>query len=233
MLCFVAIPGIWTSGCFRSQALPATNSIGRLPGWADQNGIFHDSIPAIPSLPTRPPQGKGNSEEPSVTKRHWSHIVIHHTASTNGSVDSIHKSHLQRKDSVGNPWLGIGYHFVIGNGNGMGDGEVQPTFRWDEQIHGAHAGIREYNQHGIGIVLVGNFDYGPPSVAQMAAVQRLVENLATDYSISNDRIVGHGDVKDTNCPGRYFPLDDIKRSLTHTSLSRNESNPSFVFPVAY
>ena len=62
--------------------------------------------------------------------RDWDYIVLHHTASESGSVASIHEEHLRRKDKNGNAWLGIGYHFVIGNGSGMDDGEIEPTFRF-------------------------------------------------------------------------------------------------------
>lgn len=87
----------------------------------------------------------------------WKYLVLHHTATTSGDVESIHQSHLKNKDRSGNRWLGIGYHFVIGNGDGMPDGEIAPTFRWHQQLPGAHAGNKEFNDCGIGIVLVGNF----------------------------------------------------------------------------
>lgn len=228
MICLAAFPGIWASGCFWSQALPPTHSIGRAPGFSPRYRIPHQSKRAMPQLPARPRQQAGNPWKPSAPGRQWNHIVVHHTASNSGSVESIHEAHLRRKDGAGNPWLGIGYHFVIGNGNGMGDGEIEPTFRWNEQMHGAHAGVREYNQHGIGIALVGNFDHEPPSAAQMAAVKRLVRHLTTSYAISRDRIVGHGDVKATNCPGKYFPLEELKQSLSRGSLSRIEPASSSV-----
>ena len=150
--------------------------------------------------------------KPDVEEREWKYIVLHHTAADRGSVESIHETHLQRKDKNGNSWLGIGYHFVIGNGNGMGDGEVQPTFRWREQLHGAHAGNREYNQLGIGITLVGNFEKSPPTEAQMSSVIQLVAQLKKEYGISEDQIFGHADVKATACPGKYFPLEEIRKA---------------------
>lgn len=149
---------------------------------------------------------------PGTSARDWKYIVIHHTASSQGSVESIHEAHLQKKDKSGNPWLGIGYHFVIGNGNGMGDGEIEPTFRWREQMHGAHAGNDDYNQHGIGVVLVGNFEDAPPSGAQLAAVKRLVGVLRAEYGLSAANVVGHRDVKATACPGQHFPMDEVSRS---------------------
>src|SRR4029078_798906 len=115
--------------------------------------------------------------EPAVQSRPWTSIVIHHTASKRGSVESIHEAHLKRKDKDGNPWQGIGYHFVIGNGNGMTDGEIEPTFRWREQMQGGHAGSGGYHEHGIGIALVGNFDEQPPTAAQLAAIKQLVMAL--------------------------------------------------------
>ena len=79
-----------------------------------------------------------------------------------------------RKDAQGNPWLGIGYHFVIGNGRGMEDGQVEPTFRWKQQLAGAHAGQRRHNESGIGICLIGNFDEAPPTAKQLSALKELL-----------------------------------------------------------
>jgi hypothetical protein len=157
---------------------------------------------------------------PGVESRVWKHIVLHHTASDRGDVESIHEAHLQNKDKSGKPWLGIGYHFVVGNGNGMPDGEVEATFRWRQQMHGAHAGVSDYNQHGIGIVLVGNFETQPPSPAQQEAVEGLVNRLARSYEISAGQVIGHGDVKATDCPGKFFPLSDLQQLVASRSLSK-------------
>jgi len=156
-----------------------------------------------------------NRWRPSVAARPWKYIVLHHTAADSGSVESIHETHLQRKDSSGHPWLGIGYHFVIGNGKGMTDGEIEPTFRWREQLHGAHAGGTnpEYNQQGIGIVLVGNFQKQRPTQQQLLSVKRLVRSLAEDYGIASTNIIGHKDIRATECPGELFPLQDVVADL--------------------
>lgn len=139
--------------------------------------------------------------------------MIHHTASETGSVESIHEEHLKRKDKSGNHWMGIGYHFVIGNGKGMTDGEAEPTFRWKTQIQGAHAGSAdpEYNQLGIGICLVGNFENTAPTAGQLRAVKELVQTLKAEYKISTKNVVGHSDVRSggTACPGKLFPMSDV------------------------
>jgi N-acetyl-anhydromuramyl-L-alanine amidase AmpD len=154
-----------------------------------------------------------NPWKPSAPERKWQSIVIHHTATDRGDVASIHEAHLRRKDKSGNPWLGIGYHFVIGNGEGMDDGAIEPTFRWREQLHGAHAGGGEYNEYGIGIALVGNFEEHPPSPAQLAAIKRLVATLKANYGINSENVVAHSEVKATACPGKYFPMAEVSASV--------------------
>lgn len=213
MVCLAAMSGAWVAGCFRSGAgsLPPSASLSRVPHYAAPD-IVRRELPSRPPTPVTPPVAELNPWKPTVEEREWNYIVLHHTASDAGSVESIHEAHLKRKDSAGNPWLGIGYHFVIGNGNGMGDGDIEPTFRWKQQLHGAHAGAGEYNQHGIGIVLVGNFQETSPSPAQLAAVKRLVGILKADYGVRSENVIGHGDVKATACPGRYFPLAEVTQS---------------------
>ena len=185
-------------------------------------------VETLPAPSERSSDGAEGRWTPLVPSRAWKYIVLHHTATTRGSVESIHRTHLKRKDANGNNWLGIGYHFVIGNGNGMGDGQIEPTFRWKEQLHGAHAGSAEYNEWGIGIALVGNFDETPPTEAQLAAVKRLVRVLKAEYGITSDYVVGHSDVKATACPGRYFPLAEIALGSADGGLAAHQK-PDRVF----
>jgi hypothetical protein len=145
--------------------------------------------------------------DPNQPRRAWNWIVLHHSATSGGNVASIDRAHRLQKDAQGRPWLGIGYHFVVGNGQPMGDGEVQPTFRWKHQIAGAHSGKRDYNERGIGICLIGNFDQSPPTAQQLTATTRLVEALCQQHEIPPQRIVRHADVQATACPGRLFPWE--------------------------
>lgn len=144
-----------------------------------------------------------------VAFRDWKSIVLHHTATETGNVESIHAQHVLRKDASGRPWLGIGYHFIIGNGRGMSDGEIQPTFRWREQLAGAHAGERGYNESGIGVCLVGDFNREPPTEAQRKSLERLLKELQERFRIADARLIRHGDIKATACPGKLFDLDEL------------------------
>jgi N-acetyl-anhydromuramyl-L-alanine amidase AmpD len=147
--------------------------------------------------------------------RTWSHIVIHHSASETGSADSFHKYHLSKG------WDGLGYHFVIGNGTGSGNGEVEVGYRWKQQQRGAHAGNLEYNEHGIGICLVGDFESGYPTQKQIASLRSLVRFLQSKCGIADAAVIGHDDVpgKKTRCPGAHFPMDAFRRSLSGLSVS--------------
>lgn len=151
--------------------------------------------------------------QPEAESREWRYVVPHHTATERGSVESIHESHLQRK------WLGIGYHFLVGNGNGMPDGRVEPTFRWREQLHGAHAGSKDHNELGIGIALVGNFENHPPTAKQLAAVKSLVGTLTSRYGIDSKHVIAHRSVRATKCPGKQFPMDAIQRAARRADVS--------------
>lgn len=141
--------------------------------------------------------------------REWKFIVLHHSATEVGSVESIDAAHKQRKDADGNPWRGIGYHFLVGNGRGMPDGEVAATFRWRDQCEGAHAGDLRFNTQGIGICLVGNFEHEPPTPAQLKSLRELMTTLREECRIDTAGIIRHTDIKATACPGKRFPWETL------------------------
>lgn len=174
--------------------------------------LNEDSIRVAPTEMKLGGSQAGFQWTPDAKSRNWIYVVIHHSATASGSVESIHNNHRLRKDQQGLPWLGIGYHFVIGNGSGMEDGNVEATFRWKQQIHGAHSGSAVHNANGIGICLIGNFQDQAPTKKQLAAVTKLVGQLAKQYKIPSRLVIGHNTVKPTSCPGKLFPLQDVKRN---------------------
>lgn len=167
----------------------------------------------------------GPDWKPDQDSRHWQYLVLHHSGTERGSVASIHADHRSRRDAQGRPWLGIGYHFVIGNGRGERDGEVIATFRWEQQIHGAHAGDALFNARGIGICLIGNFEHTRPTRRQLEAVRQLVAVLARRYAIPPQHIMGHQTIKPTACPGRHLPLSDLRRIAADSSAGQPGGEP--------
>lgn len=144
--------------------------------------------------------------QPRTAPRDWQYIVIHHSATPTGSMAFFDKEHKAKG------WDGVGYHFVIGNGTETGDGQVEVTPRWTVQKWGAHAKTidNRFNEHGIGICLVGNFDVERPSANQMKSLSRLVGFLMQQYRISPQNVVGHRDTKPTDCPGRYVNIAAVR-----------------------
>jgi N-acetylmuramoyl-L-alanine amidase len=92
-------------------------------------------------------------------------------------------------------------------------------------MQGAHAGVADYNQHGIGVVLVGNFENSSPTAAQLRSLKKLVRVLSREYEIQTAQIVGHGDVKATECPGAHFPMSEIRDSVAALELEESLATP--------
>ncbi len=141
----------------------------------------------------------------------WTSIVIHHSATANGGASAFDKYHREA-----NGWDELGYHFVIGNGTHTSDGHIEVGSRWHKQKHGAHCKTPDnyYNNHGIGICLVGNFERTSPTAKQMAALIRLTRFLADRCHIPAYRVTTHSCVNHkTRCPGRYFSLAMVQRAL--------------------
>jgi len=156
-------------------------------------------------------------------RKRWRGIIIHHSATSSGNAAELNALHKKRKDRNGEPWLGLGYHFVIDNGRGGADGKVEVGFRWQKQMTGAHCRPRScshnyWNEHCIGICLVGNFEHTRPTQAQYNSLSKLIRFLQQRYKIPANAIQGHGDVAgaQTACPGRNFSWWALRRQLGGT-----------------
>lgn len=168
------------------------------------------SLPAMAAIP-----GSNSIEAVFDTRKpvmpgQWRAIVIDHTGSQYGTPASIDEDHKAKG------LKGLGYDFVIGNGQGMGDGEIHVGERWLEQEPGAHTAGPDgewYNRHAIGIALVGDGDRKGFTDAQMSRLLDLVSALARQYDIPADRIVLHSDVAPVSGPGRYFPEAALREQL--------------------
>jgi hypothetical protein len=144
-------------------------------------------------------------------QKRWTGIVIHHLGEPAGDADSVNRKHL----SYG--YKGLGYHFLIGNGNGLGDGLVHVGYRWDQQLPGAHvlgdAGTF-HNQHSIAICLIGNGDRREFTDSQMTELVSLVQRLQRELHISAKHVYLHRDLaKSTSSPGKFFPSAEFRKQL--------------------
>jgi N-acetylmuramoyl-L-alanine amidase len=144
---------------------------------------------------------------PNKADRPWKYIVLHQSAKATGNYDEIDREH---RKILG--YDGCGYHFVIGNGSGSDDGQIEVSQRWNSQKQGAHcrnAKSHDADEYGIGIVLVGNFEEQPPTPRQIAAAQALIAYLSQRYQIAPAGVRTHAHLAATPtvCPGKYFPSE--------------------------
>jgi hypothetical protein len=148
-----------------------------------------------------------------IPKGRWQAIVIHQSGSAYGTPASIETQHRNRSLE------GMGYHFLVGNGSGLDDGEVHVGYRWLDQAAGAHASGKQgdwFNKNSIGVCLVGDFGRGAPTDRQLWRLSQLVTALSERLGISPDRIYLHRDIAQTNDPGAFFPEAAFRAQLARS-----------------
>ena len=147
----------------------------------------------------------------NIKLRHWKYIIIHHSATDMGNASSFNYYHKYKRHMIN----GLAYHFVITNGHSGPDGGIEVGNRWKKQLQGGHVRSDYYNNTGIGICLVGNFQKYPPTTRQFESVLALVRVLQRMCNIPTKNIYGHGYIKSEKslCPGKFFPLRRLRSLL--------------------
>ncbi len=142
----------------------------------------------------------------------WEKIVIHHTASPRevrrfGRTVPVDAAMI-REWHKAKGWSDNGYHFVI-----LPDGRCEEGRPLDRP--GAHCNVGHRNFNGIGICLVGNFSETEVPAAQLAGLVNKVVQLLETFKLGIEAVELHRDVPGaaTECPGRYFPADVLKKEL--------------------
>ncbi len=129
-------------------------------------------------------------------------IVLHHFAA-DSSVKAVHEYHLSRGHK------GIDYNIVI-----QLDGEAV----WGRGIeyeggHVLNSGRSSgMNQRSIGIACQGNFQERTMTNKQKETLMKVIFDCIRIFPTINS-IIGHKEVKNTACPGKFFPLDEAKEQL--------------------
>jgi hypothetical protein len=138
----------------------------------------------------------------TVTRGQWSHIYIRHSRTTSGNAST-----------VGGPG-GLGDHFLIGNGDGTLDGEIQIGHRWNMQESALPpAGARSIDPACVSICLVGDFDRTTPTPTQLRRLSQLVSTLQYRLDIPRDRVILLDVPESPAGIGRYFPSTAMHASL--------------------
>ncbi len=136
--------------------------------------------------------------------RRWTRITVHHSAppnalsSTAGPAvyhDEIRRIQRYHMDQTTPRCGDIGYHFLIDPKGAIYEGR---ELTWQ----GAHSSGAN-NRDNIGICVLGDFRYAPPTAAALESLERLLDELRAKYDIARDsrHVLGHGELKVTACPG--------------------------------
>jgi len=151
------------------------------------DAIFQTQVPAVPG--------------------HWRYIYVHHSRTTGGDAVSL------STPAEDNP-LAFSDHFVIGNGDGCVDGEVQMTQAWNHQ-----EGIRtpppgaKLSSACVSICLVGDFSRTRPTAAQQRRLTQLVQALQARLHIPAEAVFTHAEVDSPAGIGHAFPAADFRQQL--------------------
>ena len=179
------------------------------------HGASASQASRAPEAPVRLPRSIQHAiDRAAVKPGRWQYIVIHHSGVDTGTVKSMDHYHREVRHMEN----GLAYDFVIGNGKGMGDGEIAVGPRWTRQLDGGHLASEAQNKIALGICLVGNFDDHLPSARQMQNLRALVQALMARCRLDSGAVKTHQQINiiHTRCPGARFPtasfLDSLKAS---------------------
>ena len=136
----------------------------------------------------------------SIKQDQWKTIYVRHTATRAGNAELI------GQQTAG----GMGDHFLIGNGYGCGDGELQMSQRWYDQTPAARPNVA---RDCITICLVGDFDQSQPTDRQMESLARLVGALQKRFGIRTEDVIVYDRPGSPTGIGRNFPIGSLAQAL--------------------
>lgn len=211
---YVVMPGDTLGFIARNHGVPAREIIA-LNNLADPDRLRTGQVLLVPGSARQRgatlPRTVREELDRIRVRQGWTHIVLHHSGTPQGNVRDMDRYHRERRRMAN----GLGYHFVIGNGNGMRDGEIGIGPRWRRQQDGGHLASAAQNRYSIGICLIGNFERSHPTARQMESLRALVRYLQQRSGIPRSQITTHTliNIRPTACPGRNFPTEAFIQSL--------------------
>lgn len=138
-----------------------------------------------------------------VRQGRWHYIYVHQSGSVSGNAQTVAESS-----------AGLPDHFVIGNGDGCADGEIQIGQRWtQQQMAGVTQGADRIDPDCISICLVGDFNQARPTVTQERRLAQLISALQNRLSIPRQKVFFLDGVSTPAGVGRYFPSAQVKSQI--------------------
>ncbi len=139
----------------------------------------------------------------AVQANRWQYVYVHHSRTPAGSAAALAQLN-----------GGLGDHFVIGNGNGCVDGEIQIGQRWNHQLSATPPqGADEIDPACISICLVGDFDQAEPTRSQFRRLSQLVATLQQRFNVPASHVLLVEAGQTPASIGRQFPADSFRGEL--------------------
>ena len=194
---------VWAAFFF---IIPCTLFVLQLGSDDIQTGVVITTLATIEDRPTEDPIFAMIGD-----RTRWSNIVIQHLGQPAGTAEQVDRMH--RNTGLD----GLGYHFLIGNGNGIDDGDVHVGYRWIEQSAAARPAdvdISQWNAEVISICLIGNGNRRPFTERQLLHLSRLVQRLQLELLIPRRAVSLVSDMVNTaTSPGQYFAEAQFRSQL--------------------
>jgi hypothetical protein len=133
----------------------------------------------------------------------WKYIYIHHSHTAGGTASTLAHGH------------GLSDHFLIGNGDGCLDGEIQITQRWAEQqsIADPPPGVSRIDPACVSICLVGDFDQSRPTPTQFRRLTQLVDALQARLHVPAGQVWMVDQPGSSAGVGTHFPQDQFRTAI--------------------
>lgn len=134
-------------------------------------------------------------------------ITVHHSGDgkpfvATSVVETIRHLQMVRQAHLQRGMIDIAYHFAVDRA-----GRVWQlrSLRYEGQ-HVRPSKDRRifWNEHNIGIVVLGDFDLQMPTQAQVDRLMAFVHLVRGKYALAVDRVYVHGELVQTDCPGRHL-----------------------------
>jgi hypothetical protein len=190
--------GVETEQGFEPASTPTPDS-GHFFGWLFGNHRTYSYLSA---------STRAAIDRAPVKRGRWKYIVVHNSGTREGNARVFDIYHRRVRHMVN----GLAYHFVIGDGHGSGDGQIEIGHRWTAQLNGGHVASDYLNDIALGICLVGDFNRDQPTPAQMGALEELVTYLRDRVGKTQGHkaiVHAHKEInpRPTDCPGDRFPYN--------------------------
>lgn len=133
----------------------------------------------------------------------WTSIYIHHS-----------RTAAARSGAPAQGAVGFGDHFVITNGEGNVDGEIQLTQRWNLQQSADPApGLASVDASCISICVIGDFDTTAPTPTQLRRLEHLTQVLQEHFRIPAGQVWLFDAPGSAAGVGRFFPSSAFSGQL--------------------